>query len=454
MLDAVKVLSEPATWGALKRALKTGKLGIESLPQVLGWPGTSTLEPQPIALHVKVVLFGERAHYYLLQELDPEFPDLFTIAADFDDEVDNNPENRHRWAQLIARITRVHGIFPVDRGALLRLAEFSARIAGDAQKLSTQTRPLMAVLQEAQAAAISSQCTAIGAQQIEAALVAQRQRANRQREVLQEAFSRRHLLIDCEGWHIGQVNGLAVAEIGSLRFGYPVRVSATTRLGDGDVIDIEREATLGGPIHSKGILILVGFLAGRYAQALPLSMHASLVFEQSYGAVEGDSASLAEACALLSSLSMLGVRQDLAVTGSMNQFGQIQPVGGVDEKIEGFFDLCQLRGLSGSQGVLIPRAHVGQLVLKREVVQAAAQGQFHIYPVETIDQAMALLTGVEAGQLDAKGDVAAGTVNHRVATRLFQLSVLRSAWSTGTALQPRGMPRKRPHHLRPIRSSR
>ncbi len=454
MLDAVKVLSEPGTWNALKRALKTGELRIESLPQVLGWPSTSTLEPQPIALRVKVVLLGERSHYYLLQELDPEFSDLFKVAADFDDEVDKTPQNLQRWAELVARLGRVHGLLPMDRTALVRLAEFSSRTAGDAQKLSTQTRALAALLHEAHAVALAGQHQLITAPQVEAALLAQRQRANRLRESLHEAFSRHHLLIDCEGSHIGQVNGLAVTELGELRFGYPVRVSVTTRLGDGEVIDIERESTLGGPIHSKGVLILVGFLAGRYAQDLPLSVHASLVFEQSYGAVEGDSASLAEACALLSSLSMLPIRQGLAVTGSMNQFGQVQPVGGIDEKVEGFFDLCQMRGLSGDQGVLIPRAHVGQLMLHREVVEACRQGKFHVYPVDCVDQAMTLLTGVEAGQPDAKGEVPAGTVNHRVAARLLQLSVLRSAWSTGSALPPHGMPRKRSHHLRPVRPSR
>jgi predicted ATP-dependent protease len=309
--------------------------------------------------------------------------------------------------------------------------EHASRLAEDARRLSTQIRPLGNLLNEAHAIAQRKSRDTIDREAVGQALAARARRLDRLRDVIHQAFHQRTLLIDTEGAHIGQVNGLAVTDNGDFRFAYPVRVTATTRLGDGDLVDIERESTLGGPIHSKGMMILAGFLGARYAQDLPLSLSASVVCEQSYGPIEGDSASLAEACALLSALSMLPVRQDVAITGSLNQFGTVQAVGGIHEKIEGFFDLCQDRGLSTRQGVIIPKANLSQLMLHERVLTACAQQRFHVWAVQDIDEALEILTGVPAGVPNAKGEVPVGTVNFLVAARLAQLSLLRQAWNAG-----------------------
>ena len=289
-------------------------------------------------------------------------------------------------------------------------------------------------------------------------------RADRIRDSVHDELLRGTLLVSTEGEHIAQVNGLVVAQWGEFRFAYPMRVTATTRLGEGELVDIERESTLGGPLHAKGVMILSAFLGARYAQELPLSLSASLVFEQSYGPVEGDSASLAELCALLSALALVPVRQDLAVTGSINQFGRVQAIGGVNEKVEGFFDLCRQRGLrppstpgqpGAAHGVLIPRANVQHLMLRDDVVEAVAQGRFHVHAVDDVDQAIELLTGVTAGIPNAKGEVPPGTVNHLVASRLMELSLLRQAWSGGqahAAKRPPGQRQKVRH--RPRRPAR
>ncbi|NBU88883.1 MAG: hypothetical protein EBS16_06715 [Betaproteobacteria bacterium] len=309
--------------------------------------------------------------------------------------------------------------------------EHASRLADDAQKLSTQIRPLADLLHESNAVAQRLEKSVIDKEAVAQAVAARVKRSDRLRDVIHEALNRRSLLIDTVGTHIGQVNALAVTETGDFRFAYPVRVTATTRLGDGDVVDIERESTLGGPIHSKGMMILAGFLGARFAQDLPLSLSASIVFEQSYGPMEGDSATLAEACALLSALAMLPLRQDVAVTGSLNQFGAVQAVGGIHEKIEGFYDLCAARGLTGQHGVILPKSNLSQLMLRESVVNACAQGRFHIWAVQEVDEALELLTGLPAGTPNAKGEVPVGSVNFLVAARLAQLSLLRQAWNSG-----------------------
>jgi predicted ATP-dependent protease len=317
-----------------------------------------------------------------------------------------------------------------------RIIEHSARRAGDSERLSARTRWVSDLICEADHLAAQSGHKLVGRDHVEHALQARIRRADRLPNLIQDAVLRGTLLVSTAGTHIGQINGLAVIDLGEQMFGHPVRITATARLGEGDVIDIEREAELGGAIHSKGVMILSSFLAARYSQNLPLSLFASLVFEQSYGPVEGDSASLAELCALLSALAGVGIKQSLAVTGSVDQHGKVQAIGGVNEKIEGFFDICKSRGLTGEQGVVIPDSNVKHLMLREDVVQAAAERKFHIYPVTEVDQAIGLLTGVPAGEPDERGMVPQGTLNYMVAAQLAELSMLRQEY--GMASGKRG----------------
>jgi predicted ATP-dependent protease len=429
VLDAAKVLTQPYAWEGLKRALRSAQVRIESLGQVFGFTSTLPLEPEPMPLNVKVVLVGERILYYLLKEYDPEFEELFKVGADFESDVARSEPNTRSYGRFLGMLARHYGLRPFDRHAVARMIEHSARLAGDAEKLSASTRRLSDLMREASHRAGRSGRDLVTREDVEAALVAQRRRAGRLHESIQEQILRNSLLIDSSGGHVGQVNGLAVIDLGDDLFAHPVRITATARIGEGDVIDIERESELGGAIHSKGVMILSSFLAARYARSLPLSLSASLVFEQSYGPVEGDSASLAELCALLSALAAVPIRQSLAITGSVNQYGQVQPIGGVNEKIEGFFDICQARGLTGEQGVVIPQWNVKHLMLREDVVAACAEGKFRVYAVGDVDQAIELLTGVPAGEADAQGLVPQGTINYLVATQLAELSALRQAYA-------------------------
>ena len=429
VLDAAKVLGQPYAWEGLKRALRSAQLRIESLGQVFGFTSMLPLEPEPMPLDVKVVLVGERLLYYLLKEYDPEFDELFKVGADFESEFARDESSTAGYGRFLGMLARQAGLRPFERRAVARLIEHSARLVGDSEKLSASTRRLSDLMQEADHHAAKAGRLAVLREDVEAALEAQRRRAGRLDESLREQILRDTLLIAVSGGQVGQVNGLAVVDLGDFRFAHPVRITATARLGEGEVIDIERESELGGAIHSKGVMILSAFLAARYARGLPLSLSASLVFEQSYGPVEGDSASLAELCALLSALAAAPIRQSLAITGSVNQHGRVQPIGGVNEKIEGFFDLCKARGLTGEQGVIIPQSNVKHLMLRDEVVAACAEGGFRVYAVEDVDQAIELLTGVAAGEPDAEGRVAAGSINYRVAGQLAELSALRQAYA-------------------------
>jgi lon-related putative ATP-dependent protease len=431
LLDAAKVVMQPYAWEALKRTLRSGSIVIESLPQVLGWINTVPLEPEPIPIDLKVVLFGERDDYYVLQELDPEFDELFEIAADFDDDVPRNAANTLELARVLASMARAQSLRPLDRAALARVIEHASRLADDANKLSTRMRLLNALLHESHALAGRAARTVITRDDVVQALAARTRRADRLREQVHDAVLRETLHIATSGAQTGQVNGLAVADLGDYRFGHPVRITATARLGEGHLIDIEREAELGGPVHSKGVLILAAYLGARYAAGLPLSLAASLVFEQTYDTVEGDSASLAELCALLSALAGVPIKQSLAVTGSINQLGRVQTIGAVNEKIEGFFDICLARGLTGEQGVLVPRANVQHLMLREDVVAAAREGRFHVFAVDEVDEAITLLTGLPAGAPDARGRLPEGSFNRRVAEQLAHLSQLRQAFEMG-----------------------
>jgi lon-related putative ATP-dependent protease len=422
ILDMRKVLMQPYAWEALKRMLQSQKIRIESLGRRLSLISTISLEPEEIPLDVKVALFGERMLYYLLWQLDPEFAELFKVMADFEDRMDRDDDNQQIYARLLATLARKKDLRPLDRQAVARVIERSARMVGDAEKLSTQMRHVTDLLREANYWAEQADHDVITQGDVQQAIDAQIERVDRMRDRVHEAILRDTLLIDTQGEEVGQVNGLSVLALGNFAFGRPTRITARVRLGKGEVIDIEREVALGGPIHSKGVLILVGFLNGRYAVDHPLSLAASLVFEQSYGGIEGDSASSAELYALLSAIAEIPIRQGLAVTGSVNQQGRVQAIGGVNEKIEGFFDICQARGLTGEQGVLIPDSNVKHLMLRQDVVEAVAEGQFHVYAVETVDQGIEILTGVPAGERDEEGQYPEGSVNARVAQRLRALA--------------------------------
>ena len=429
LLDVRKVLVQPFAWEALKRALQSREIRIESLGQMYSLVSTVSLEPEPIPLDTKVVLFGDRLFYYLLQEYDPEFDELFKVAADFEDRIERSADTHLLYARLISTLTRKEGLQPFDRGAVARVIEHSARLAGDAQRLSTHMRSVADLLLEADYWSREAGHEVVDAAAVQQAIDTRIHRLDRLRARLYEEILRDTLMIATEGEMAGQVNGLSVIELGEFAFAQPTRITATTRLGDGELVNIEREVKLSGAIHSKGVLILSSFLAARYARNQPLALSASLAFEQSYGFVEGDSASLAELCALLSNLADAPIRQSLAVTGSVNQFGQVQAIGAVNEKIEGFFDICAARGLTGEQGVLIPAANVKHLMLRRDVVEAAELGRFRIYAVENVDQSIALMTGVSAGEADASGNYPEGSVNRRVAARLAELSEIRKSFA-------------------------
>lgn len=429
LLDVRKVLVQPFAWEALKRALQSREIRIESLGQMYSLVSTVSLEPEPIPLDVKVVLFGDRLFYYLLQEYDPEFDEMFKVAADFEDRIERSADTHLLYARLISTLTRKEGLQPFDRGAVARVIEHSSRLAGDAQRLSTHMRSVADLLLEADYWAREAGREVVDTAAVQQAIDTHIHRQDRLRARLYEEILRDTLMISTEGAVAGQVNGLYVIELGEFAFAQPTRITATTWLGDGELVNIEREVKLSGAIHSKGVLILSSFLAARYARNQPLAFSASLAFEQSYGFVEGDSASLAELCALLSNLADAPIRQSLAVTGSVNQFGQVQAIGAVNEKIEGFFDICEARGLTGEQGVLIPAANVKHLMLRRDVVEAAELGRFRIYAVENVDQAIALLTGVPAGDADASGKYPEGSVNRRVAARLAELSEIRKSFA-------------------------
>jgi len=429
VIDAMKMLAKPFAWEGLKRALRAGQVVMEPRDQALGVLSTATLEPEPIPLDVKVVLVGDRNLYYTLSASDPDFGELFKVAADFEDCVERTPANDLLYARLIGTVARKEGLRHFDRAAVARVIERMARLAEDAERLSAHMRSLADLLREADYWAGESRRRRVAATHVQKAVDAQAYRDGRVRDRVQEAIRRGTVLINTDGGRVGQINGLSVMQLGATAFGQPSRITATARLGEGEVVDIEREVDLGGSIHSKGVLILSSYLAARYAVELPLSLHATLVFEQSYGGVDGDSASVAELCALLSVLANKPIRQSLAVTGSIDQHGVVQAIGGANEKIEGFFDLCVARGLTGDQGVIIPAANVPHLMLRSDVVKAVRKRNFNVYAVRSTDQAVTLLTGIEAGARNTDGNFPEGTLNAYVEARLKEFSELRRNFS-------------------------
>ncbi|GAB0149303.1 ATP-binding protein [Marichromatium sp. PS1] len=420
VIEARKLLAQPLAWETLKRALHNDEIRFDSPEGGNGPLTTVSLEPEPIPLRVKVVLLGEHMLYALLAEADPEFEELFKVSAEFEERLPRDPEHEHALARLVASWVRDSRLRHFSRTAVARVIEHSARLAGERTHLSGQMRALADLVHEADHHAGVRGTELVEAEDVDRALAARRRRCDRISRRIQEAILEDTLRIATTGRLPGQVNGLAVVELGASGFGHPVRISASARAGEGELIDIEREVALGGPLHSKGVLILSGFIAGRYARHQPLSLAASLVFEQSHGPIDGDSASAAELCALLSALSGLPLRQSLAITGAIDQHGAIQAIGGVNEKIEGFFALCRARGLDGEQGVLIPTANVRTLMLSNELVAAVAAGEFHIHAVADIDEAIALLTATPAGERDGAGRYPEGSVNQRVEQTLIE----------------------------------
>jgi lon-related putative ATP-dependent protease len=428
ILEAYKVLTQPFAWEGLKRALQSEQLRVESPGQMMSLISTVSLEPEPIPLNVKVALIGDPLLYYQLNALDPDFSELFRVAADFDEVMEWNPDNQKLYTRLIGNLIRKDHLRAFDRCAVARVLEHSARMVEDAERLTTQMREIANLLREADHWAEAGGKDVVGPEDVQKAIDAQIYRSDRLRERIQENILRETILIDTEGEVVGQVNALSVFQLGDFAFGRPSRITANVRMGGGEVVDIEREVELGGPIHAKGVLILSSFLGGRYATEHPLSLSASIVFEQSYGEVDGDSASSTELYALLSAIADVPIKQSLAVTGSVNQHGQVQAIGGVNEKIEGFFDICKARGLTGDQGVLIPVSNIKHLMLRQDVVDAVSEGKFHIYPVETIDQGIEMLTGIPAGEADEKGAYPEDSLNGLAQAKLSEFAERRAAF--------------------------
>ncbi|MFP4640077.1 MAG: Lon protease family protein [Guyparkeria sp.] len=418
IIHARQVLMQPFAWETLKRAIYGKQVRIESLEQMYAVFTTITLEPDPMPLDVKIVLIGDRLLYYLLSEYDPDFAKLFKVQADFEDNLDRTAEHELDYARTLAAIARRDGLLPLDREGVARTIEHASRRAGDQEKLDAGTRPLADLLAEASHLASKTHADSISGPHVEEAIRRQEGRAERLRERAVEAILRETIRLPTSGETVGAVNGLAVTQLGDFRFGLPTRITATARPGRGQVVDIEREAKLGGNIHSKAVMILSRYLGSRYAPDGELSLSASLAFEQLYGTVEGDSASVAELCALVSAIARVPIRQSLAVTGSVNQLGEVQAIGGVNEKIEGFFRICRERGLDGKQGVLVPRSNLPHLMLDQEVRSAVAGGRFHVYAVDHVDEALSLLTGRAAGEADSDGRYPDGSVNRAVVERL------------------------------------
>lgn len=429
VLDARRVIKEPFSWDALKQSIRNQSITITSLADRLSLASTTTLQPDPIQLDLRVVLVGDPFIYALLMILDTDFSELFKVHAEFEDSIERTDANLAKFAHLIAAFVNAEKLMPMTAAAVARVLDEATRVAEDAQKLSLCIGTLSDLIREAEYYARGNKSGSVNVEDVARAIKEKDRRSSRIRDRMQEAVARDIIMIDTHGSKVGQINGLSVVGVGGFRFGRPSRITARARMGTGKLVDIEREVELGGPLHSKGVMILSGYLTSTYALDVPFSLHASLVFEQSYGGVDGDSASSAELYALLSALSGVAIDQGLAVTGSVNQLGEVQAIGGVNEKVEGFFESCNAKGLTGTQGVLIPRANVEHLMLKEEVVSAVKEGRFRVLPVETIDHGIEILTGVKAGRRGADGNFERGSVNNLVEDQLRKFANVRKAFA-------------------------
>ena len=419
ILDAEQLLMQPYAWDGLKRALQAKEVQFDTLERMYSLVATVSLEPEPIPLDLKVILLGDRHLYYQLYELDPEFSELFKVAADFEEHMERTDENQQLYARLIASTVHKEDLLHLDKLAVARVIEHGARTIEDGEMFSLHQGDMTDLLRESAYWAKKNGAKLVKQEHVQQALTAREQRVDRMRSLFYQQIERNITRITVTGYTVGQVNALSVLTVGSFNFAQPSRLTANCRFGDGDILDIEREVELGGDIHSKGVLILSGYLGKTYAKNKPLSMSASLVFEQSYGEVDGDSATLAELCALLSAIAELPINQALAITGSMNQHGETQAIGGVNEKIEGFFDVCQSLGHAPGQGVIIPRSNVQHLMLRQDVIDAVAKGHFHIHAVDTAEQALALLTGMTVGERNDEGKYPEGTFNAAIDKRVL-----------------------------------
>jgi len=418
ILPVEELLRNPFSYDGLKRALRNEQIIIEEVEERLGFISTRSLKPESIPLSVKVVLIGDPYLYQQLYVLDMEFEELFKVKADFDTTMDRTEENVQQYAGFVCALCQKENLKHLDGSGLAKLIEHSSRLAEDQQKLSTRFAEVADVVREANFYAAEDKSDFVTGTHVKKAVEERIYRSKLIQEKIQEMIERGILLIDTDAENVGQVNGLSVISLGDFEFGTPSRVTASIGIGREGVIDIERESQMGGPIHTKGVLILSGYLNEQYAQDKPLSLSARLVFEQSYGGVEGDSASSTELYSILSALSEIPIKQSLAVTGSVNQKGEVQAIGGVNEKIEGFFEVCKAKGFTGKQGVMIPESNVQNLMLKEEIVEAVKEGKFHIYSVRTVDEGMEILTGVKAGKRRKDGTFEKETVNYKVDERL------------------------------------
>ncbi len=422
ILSVEDLLRTPLSWDGLKTALKTGEAVIEEPGERMGFITAKTIKPEPIPLDIKVALIGTPMLYQLLYRMDPDFKELFKVKADFDTVMERNDENAGKYADFMCNLVREENLRHLDREAIARVIEYGSRLAADKEKLSTQFAAVADHIREANFYAAEEGAKEIGKQHVTKAIEEKVYRSNLIQQKIEEYIRRGIFLIETEGEKVGQVNGLSVIGLGDFAFGRPSKVTASIGVGREGIVDIEREAALGGPIHTKGVLIINGYLNNNYARDKPLGLSARLVFEQSYEGIEGDSASSTELYALLSALSGLPLKQYLAVTGSVNQKGEVQAIGGVNEKLEGFFEVCKAKGLNGNQGALIPDSNVQNLMLKEEIVEAAKAGKFRIYPVRTIDEGIEVLTGVPAGTRREDGTYEEGTVNYLVDRRLREMA--------------------------------
>lgn len=422
VINALDLLRNIFAYDALKRAIRNKEIKIEDVWEQYRLISTTTLKPEAIPLDVKVILIGSPFLYYLLYNLDEEYRELFKVKADFDSRMPRTEENIKKYALFIAAMSKGENLLPFDRSGVARIVEFGSRLAEHQEKLSSRFSEIADLVRESTYWARKEGRSVVRAEDVEKALNEKIYRSNRIEERLQELMAEGTLIVDTSGEKVGQVNGLAVIDLGDYSFGKPSRITARTYAGKAGVVNIERETKMSGRIHEKAILILTNYLGSKYAVKKPISLSASITFEQLYEMVEGDSATCAEFYALISSISGVPLKQNIAVTGSMDQNGLVQPIGGVNEKIEGFFELCRLRGLDGSQGVIIPRKNVKNLMLKRDVVEAVKEGKFSIYPIDVVEEGLEILTGMPAGELQEDGTYPEGTVNYLVMKRLTEIS--------------------------------
>ncbi|MDD4362647.1 MAG: ATP-binding protein [Atribacterota bacterium] len=422
VVNALDLLLEPGVWPSLKRTLLNQKIEPETYDPFPMF-STSALKPEPIECNVKVIMIGDSFIYQLLYFRDQDFEKIFKVKADFDVVTENNPENIYQYACFIKQLCERENIMPFDASGIAGVIEYAVRMAGKKNKLSTRFNNLVDLLREADYWAKKDKQNTIQKKHVNSAIREKIERLNLIENKIQEMIEEGTIMIDTEGSVVGQVNGLSVYDLGEYMFGKPTRITAKTSMGRSGIINIEREADLSGKTHNKGILILSGYLRSKYAQDKPLTMSASICFEQSYSGVDGDSASSTEAYALLSSIANIPLRQDIAVTGSINQKGEIQPIGGVNQKIEGFFEVCKTKGLTGTQGVIIPATNIPDLMLREDVVEAVKNKTFHIYPIKSIDEGIEILTLKKAGARTEAGKFEKGTINYLVDEKLMELAL-------------------------------